>query len=140
MMEGRLASWAARWAGWGWLVPIAAILAVFRHSPRFGLLSDAAFLIEENLWLRGPGALWANLTHDYFWSSSGNTLPYWRPLTKAAWVVEHVLFGGWAGGFHLVQVGLHAVATLGVFFLARELGAHVAGPWQPVCGTAFIQR
>ncbi len=114
-------SWG-RWERAWWLLPAAVVLIAFRHAPSFGLLSDAAFLIDENLRLRGPGALWANLVHDYFWSSSGNSLPYWRPLTKGSWVIEQALGGGWPGLFHLVQLTWHLGGTLAVAWLARELG------------------
>ena len=62
-----------------------------------------------------------NLAHDYFWSSSGATIPYWRPLTKASWLVEYQLGGGATWPFFAVQLGWLLVALLGVQRLVRQL-------------------
>jgi hypothetical protein len=112
--------------GW-WLLPLLAVLVAYRQSPQFGLSGDAAFLIARNPYLRGAHALWRNLVHDYFWSASGNGIPYWRPITKGSWVLEYWLWNGAAYGFHLVQVTWHLLATLGVALLARRWGAGRTG-------------
>jgi hypothetical protein len=104
------------------LLPVAAVALAYRQVPWFKFISDDMFLIPMNAFLRGPGALWQNLTHDYFWSSSGNSVPYWRPVTKGSWVLEYMLWGNWAGGFHLDQVLLLLLSTLGVVHLVRSSG------------------
>ncbi|MGB8296332.1 MAG: hypothetical protein WCG85_12970 [Polyangia bacterium] len=123
----------------GWLtwalpvvLPVLAVLIAYRESPWFAFISDDVFLIPANPLLRGTGALWQNLTHDYFWSGSGNSIPYWRPVTKGSWVLEFALWGGWSGGFHLDQVAIHLMGVLGVVYFVRRLdggpvGACVAG-------------
>lgn len=129
-----------------WLLPMLATGWAYRQVGSFDLIGDARFLIRENTFLRHLDQLWANLTHDYFWSSSGASIPYWRPLTKAGWLVERWLFGAAPGAHHLVQLGWHLVAVGGVFALARTLrlsrwaaalsativGLHVAAI-EPVC-------
>lgn len=105
-----------------WLLPVVAVALAYRQVPWFKFISDDMFLIPMNAFLRGPGALWQNLTHDYFWSSSGNSVPYWRPVTKGSWVLEYMLWGNWAGGFHLDQVLLLLLSTLGVVYLVRSSG------------------
>ena len=86
-------------------------------------LGDARFLILENAYIAGLDRLWDNLTHDYFWSSAGNTLPYWRPLTKAQWVLQWQLFGPQARGYHAVQLAWLIVGSVGVLVLTRRITA-----------------
>ncbi|MHC4917602.1 MAG: glycosyltransferase family 39 protein, partial [Planctomycetota bacterium] len=104
-----------------WLLPPLVALAAYRTVGGFEFVADCEFLIRDNLFLRSLDQLWANLTHDYFWSSSGNWIPYWRPLTKASWLLEYQLFGVAPGGYHLVQLGWHALAAAGVMFVARAV-------------------
>jgi tetratricopeptide (TPR) repeat protein len=106
-----------------WALPLVVTAFAFRQVVGHGLVQDADFLIVQNHLLDGLGQLWPNVTHDYFWSSSGNRIPYWRPAVKASWVVEVALFGRRAPGFHLVQLGWHLLATGGVMALGRALGA-----------------
>jgi hypothetical protein len=110
-----------------WLLPVLAVLIAYRQVPWFSFISDDMFLIPMNGFLRGPGALWQNLIHDYFWSASGNSVPYWRPVTKGSWVLEYMLWRGFAGGFHLDQVLLHLASTLGVVHLVRRGGGSKGG-------------
>jgi hypothetical protein len=115
---GRGARLLALW----WLVaPLAAVVA-YRSVARFDFVADARFLILDNQLIRGMGQLFPNLSHDYFWSSSGNQIPYWRPVTKGSWVLERLAFGDWAGGFLLVQLGWHVLGVLGVQILGRWMG------------------
>ncbi len=105
-----------------WLVaPLAAVIA-YRSVTTFDFVADARFLILDNEYIRGLHQLVPNLTHDYFWSSSGNQIPYWRPVTKGSWVLEHLMFGDWAGGFLLVQLCWHVLGVLGIQVLARGMG------------------
>jgi hypothetical protein len=108
-------------------VPILAVLIAYRESPWFAFIGDDMFLIPSNPFLRGPGALWRNLTHDYFWSASGNSIPYWRPVTKGSWVLEFALWHGWSGGFHIDQVAIHLLGVLGVVYFVRRLGGSHVG-------------
>ena len=110
-----------------WALPILAVLIAYRGAPWFAFISDDVFLIPANPFLRGPGALWRNLTHDYFWSASGNAIPYWRPVTKGSWVIELALWKGWSGGFHMDQVAILLMGVLGVVYFVRCLGGGHAG-------------
>jgi hypothetical protein len=120
--------------GW-WLLAPAAVLFAYRGVGRNGFLGDAHFLIAENRYLRDLSHLWENLRHDYFWSSSGAHIPYWRPLTKASWVLEYQLFGQSASGYAWVQLGWQLLAVLGVQVLARSLG--LPRRWALVAGLLF---
>ncbi len=104
-------------------VPALVAAWVGRTTLHFGLVADARFLIAENAQLRAWSDLWPNLVHDYFWSSSGNTIGYWRPLTKASWLAETILGNGATWPFHAVQVAWFALACSAVALLAHALGA-----------------
>lgn len=119
------------------LLCLPAVLAAwlaYSGTLRYGLLADARFLIADNAWLRHWSDLPGNLVHDYFWSSSGQTIPYWRPLTKASWLLEWLAGGGDAAVFHGVQLLWWSVAASGVVWLALELGASPL--WAALSGVA----
>jgi len=94
----------------------------FSSFYQLGFLADAGFLIADNLYLQDLSYFSDTLTHDYFWSSSGNNIPYWRPFTKLSWLLEAQLFGDWAPGYHLVQCLWLLVCVVGLLVLARQLG------------------
>ncbi len=94
----------------------------YASTLRFALVADARLLLLENRLIRGWENLWPNLTHDYFWSSSGASIPYWRPLTKGSWLVEQQLGDGAPIVFHVVQLGWLLAAMVAVQALVRRLG------------------
>ena len=118
-----------------WLPPIVLVALAYLDTLDFGLVGDARFLVAENAYLDGWRHLLGNLTHDYFWSSSGNSIPYWRPFTKASWLVEAQLLGRGAAGFHLAQLAWHLVGVGGVMALARRLGA--SATWAALAGLLY---
>lgn len=105
-----------------WTIPLVVGLAMSRTHLGFGFVGDAKFLIADNRFLVGLDKLWPNLTHDYFWSSAGNAIPYYRPLTKGSWVLEATLSGVRPWLFHAVQIAWFSVLLGGILRLARELG------------------
>ncbi len=127
-------AWArTRRLAW-WALAPALALVFYRGVYQFEFLGDAQFLILENRFLREPGMAWQQVVHNYFWSSSGNIIPYWRPWTKLSWYWEYQLFGPSPAGFMAVQLAWHLLGILGVQLLARALGATravaaLAGLW-----------
>jgi tetratricopeptide (TPR) repeat protein len=110
--------WRAAW----WLVaPVLAFVA-YRGASRVDFVGDARFLIADNAFVKSTSFWWGTLTHDYFWSSSGQIIPYWRPLTKLSWLLEWRWFHAWSGGYAWVNVLWHALGSLGVGLLARKVG------------------
>lgn len=55
--------------------------------------------------------------------SPDEVAPYYRPLNRASYLVDHLLFGMRPAGFHAVGVLLHAANAALLFVLARRLGA-----------------
>jgi len=107
---------------WWLLAPIAVLLA-YRGASAFEFVGDARFLIAENAYVKSASHWRETLVHDYFWSSSGQIIPYWRPFTKLSWLAEWQWFGSWAGGYAWVNVIWHALSCIGLGRLARQLGA-----------------
>jgi Tfp pilus assembly protein PilF len=92
---------------------VALTLAAFSPVARNGFLGwdDPQVITKNPLVLQGltlPGLRWALTTTD-----RGN----WMPLTRVVNLLDVQLFGTWAGGHHLVSLGVHA-AAVGVLFLA----------------------
>lgn len=110
------------WPALALLVAPLLILVAYRGVSGFELVGDARFLILENRFGHSLDQLVPALTHDYFWSSSGNTIQYWRPWTKLSWLIEWQVFHDFGGGYVWVNVVWHALGSLAVFALGRDLG------------------
>ena len=63
-----------------------------------------------------------------------NFYAYYRPLAFLSFAVDSSVWGAQAGGFHLTNVGLHAVNTALVYVLGRRLGD---GPVAAVAAIVF---
>ena len=113
-----------------WLIPVAATVAAYATNVTFGFLGDAQFLLQHNRFMHDLGTAWGQVTHNYFWSSSGNTIPYWRAWTKLSWLLETHLLGGSAAAYHVVQIGWHLATCVLAMALARQLSA---GRWAMLC-------
>ena len=72
-------------AFFAWVLPCLAALIAYRCVAGFQFAADARMLILDNRLLQDATGAWAQVVHDYFWSSSGSMIPYWRPLTKLSW-------------------------------------------------------
>ena len=116
---GLQGAWNRLW----WVIPFALGLFAYRGSFAYDYIADAVFLLEHNAHLTDWSYLWGTLTQDYFWSSSGNTIPYWRPVTTLLWLLEAQVFGIHTHVFHLFQFAWFSVAIGAVMALARTLGA-----------------
>lgn len=116
-------------------LPLLLLALAYRSSWGHGFVSDAKFLIQHNTHLEHWGQLWANLSHDYFWSSAEIHIPYWRPVTKAAWLALVCLFGKSASAFHAYLLAWFAIGVVGVDVLARRVGA--SGWWSCFAATLY---
>ncbi len=104
------------------LAPFVAVGLAYRTSPSFSLLGDAVFLISDNPLMRDLSHLPQVLASDYFASPAGESIGYWRPLTKASWLLETVIGGGSPPVYHVMQVLWLAVAASGLQLLGVMLG------------------
>jgi Flp pilus assembly protein TadD len=100
------------------LILLGAVLAVYLQSTGFSFLDwDDPYTVTGNDHIR-HGITAAGLA----WLPSGVVALGWHPLTNFSWMVDAQLWGSWAGGFHLTNLLLHAIATLLVWRLFRTLG------------------
>lgn len=112
--------------GWDrlwWLLPALVAVLAYRDSPGYGYVGDARFLLETNQQMLSPDGWWLALSRDFFDSTSGNHIPYWRPLTKLSWWLETQVFGLHPSVFHSAQVLWWTVGSVAAGLIARGLGA-----------------
>jgi tetratricopeptide (TPR) repeat protein len=100
---------------------VLAVLAAYgplRHA-EFVSYDDPLYITENphvRVGLTGSGVGWAMTATD------GSN---WHPLTWLAHMADCQVFGLWAGGHHLVSVGLHAINAVLLFWLLRRMTAAV---------------
>lgn len=61
--------------------------------------------------------------------SPDEVAPYYRPLNRASYLLDHALFGMDPRGFHAVNVALHAASVLALYAVGRRLFADAAPAW-----------
>jgi tetratricopeptide (TPR) repeat protein len=91
--------------------------AVFGQTAGFGFVNydDNKYVYENPVVERGltlKGAVWA-LTYG--------EIGHWHPLTWLSHMADCQAYGLWAGGHHLTNVALHAVAVVLLFLALREM-------------------
>jgi len=107
------------------ILVLAAAVAAYASSLSNGFVGDDHYLVENNPLLeRGPGF------SDLFlkpWGAEASgeyerrmNQGYYRPLAVALFAIEHRLWDGNPLGHHAVNVLLHAVTSLLVFWFARR--------------------
>jgi tetratricopeptide (TPR) repeat protein len=107
---------------------IAATVIVYANSLGGDFLYDDLKQIVANPQLRS----WGNILHAFVsdvWdfqrgTSTDVSLPYYRPLFTIYLTLGFKLFGLWTPGWHLLNLAVHAGATLAVYFLLRRLSGN----------------
>jgi hypothetical protein len=95
---------------------VALVLFVFLPTVGYGFVNwdDPWYVLDNPLIVSWrPANLWAIATKP--------AVRNYAPLTMFGYLVEHSLWGTWAGGYHLVNVLFHAVNALLVYVLLRQL-------------------
>jgi tetratricopeptide (TPR) repeat protein len=104
---------------------VALIWAVFGQVVGFGFINyDDPIYVLQNVNIRG-GVTW----HGIKWAFTHIHSENWHPLTSISHMLDCQLFGVNAGGHHLVNVLLHTIATLVLFFALRSM----TGPSRAGC-------
>lgn len=99
------------------------VLAVYWQTRGFAFVNydDNVFVYSNQHVLRG--LTWENVV----WSltagvgSEATDADYWRPLSLMSHMLDVSLFGLHAGAHHLMSVVLHALATLALFLVMRDM-------------------
>lgn len=111
-------------AVWPWPVLVTLLAAaVYANAVGNGFALDDVPLVRDNPTLRSVGDLPRLLVSPY-WPDSGRVSGLYRPVTTASLALNRALTGDGAAGFHVVNVGLHALVTCLVWVWARRAGVH----------------
>lgn len=97
---------------------IVAVSAIVMYLPtlKFGFVNwDDPWYVLNNPLIRSWS--WDNLTHILTRPAVRN----YAPLTQISYLLQHSLFGDWAGGYHFVNFMLHAVNSVLVYHLMTQL-------------------
>jgi tetratricopeptide (TPR) repeat protein len=113
-------------------LPIVAVvllaLVAYANALGNGFALDDVTIIVENPLVRSVRAVGRIFAEDY-WGGAGvlNADPaLYRPLTVLSYAVDYSLWGLNAAGFHVVNVALHAVTTVVLFVVARDVLGQVS--------------
>jgi tetratricopeptide (TPR) repeat protein len=98
---------------------VLMIFVLYWPAMRGGFLFDDCALVSQNQLIHADNGLYR------IWFTS-DAVDYW-PITYSAWWFEWRLWGGKAGGFHAVNVGLHGIDTVLVWLVLRRL--RLPGAW-----------
>ena len=92
-------------------------LAVFWSVARNDFVNyDDPDYVTENSRVQG-GLTWPNVK----WALQSGHASNWHPVTWLSHMLDCEIFGLWAGGHHLVNLLIHVLNTLLVFFLWRRM-------------------
>jgi hypothetical protein len=100
----------------GCLSLVALVLFVFLPTVDYGFVNwDDPWYVLNNPLIASwrPANLWEIATKP--------AVRNYAPLTMFGYLVQHSLWGTWAGGYHLVNVLFHAVNAVLVYVLLRQL-------------------
>jgi Tfp pilus assembly protein PilF len=102
-------------------VRLVAVLAVLAVLPYLNALT-AGFTLDDLPNVRENAAVINGIDFTGIFATPMPLLAYlYRPFTVLTFAVNETLTPGNAAAFHAVNVGLHAVVTILVFWLARDL-------------------
>ena len=99
---------------------LVALLAYANAWPNTLVWDDEVFSLGNRL----SGISMTEIGHvftDDVWAAIGVNTGLYRPLFLVSVALDIQLFGDWVAGFHLVNILLHALATIMVFGLVRHL-------------------
>jgi tetratricopeptide (TPR) repeat protein len=103
---------------WGWLIPIAAAMAIYYPSIYGELVWDDGIVAKDQM------VAFRSL-HDVFFPPAG--IPQWgtsyyRPMVTLTYLADQALFGrGATRGPHAAVILFHLIATFFVWVLARQV-------------------
>ena len=100
------------------LIILAATLAVYLPVYELGFVSDDHGLITNPVTGITQQTLGSVFQSD-LWHFQDSQSGYYRPLMMVSLMVDHALFGDWAGGYHLPSLAWHLLC---VFLIGRLIG------------------
>ncbi len=117
-IAARVDAWVQRWRVPAVCLVLAAItFAVFGQTAGFGFLNyDDDIYVYEN-----PVVEMGLTLKGAFWALTYGEIGHRHPLTWLTHMADCQAYGLWAGGHHLTNVALHAVAAVLLFLALREM-------------------
>jgi tetratricopeptide (TPR) repeat protein len=96
---------------------VLAVWGVFGQTAGFGFVNyDDNLYVYENPIVQ-KGLTWQGAR----WAATYKGIGHWHPLTWLSHMADCQVFGLWAGGHHLTNVALHAVAAVLLFLVLRSM-------------------
>jgi tetratricopeptide (TPR) repeat protein len=96
---------------------VLAVLAVFAQTAKFGFVNyDDNKYIYENPVVQ-QGLTWQGVR----WALTYSEIGHWHPLTWLTHMADCQIYGLWPGGHHLTNVALHAITTVLLFLVLRQM-------------------
>ncbi|MDA1001410.1 MAG: tetratricopeptide repeat protein [bacterium] len=115
---------------WGAVVLIGAVL-VFGGTLSYPFVHDDLTVITENPIVQKKGRALEALTTDYWGMRKGEEKRdrLYRPLTTLSLIANHALGGNDPRGYRVVNIALHVLASMVLFWLCARfgLGAGMSG-------------
>ncbi len=114
----RADGWDQRWRVSAVCLVLAAItFAVFGQTAGFEFVN-----YDDNIYVYDNPAVARGLTlKGAVWALTFGEIGHWHPLTWLTHMADCQVYGLWAGGHHLTNVALHALAAVLLFLALREM-------------------
>src|SRR5512134_50114 len=107
------------------LVAAIAAVAYANTLPNLPVLDDG-WAVFENPLVKDLGRIPEVFREPWGVAGPPTVRGTWRPLTTVTFALNYAVHGRTVGGYHLVNLLLHALATVAVWALARRLVSAVA--------------
>lgn len=117
-----------RFVVYGAALVASLALVVYFNTLWAGFVFDDGFLILGNWWIRDAGSLSEIFSSPTWGFDPERTSNYYRPLMHVVFMIDYHLFGLSPWGYHLVNITVHALNSILVFFIALRLFAGLPGP------------
>lgn len=103
-----------------WIVPALAILA-YAATPGFEYTLDDIEIVQRNPLVTSGGSLSEIFRTPYWGDAPERDQALYRPVTIASYALGHAVHGGSPAGAHVLNVLFHALVSLVLAWLARDL-------------------
>ncbi|MEJ2502807.1 MAG: hypothetical protein P8177_05730, partial [Gemmatimonadota bacterium] len=102
------------------LLVAAAAAGIYANTAGHGFALDDNFIIRDNVRVHGLERIDRAVTEPY-WPNAPGSIALYRPLTSATYALQWEVWEGWPVPYHLVNIALHAGASLLVLALLLRL-------------------
>ena len=102
------------------LLILITIIAYANAWPNALAGDDPTFAVSDRFSGIGVAGV-ARFFTDDLWAVNGVNSGLYRPLLLVSVMIDSLLFGDWAAGYHLMNILLHVLATVMLYGLVRHL-------------------